>query len=121
MENSALAIKTPFQLQAGELLKELGFRNAELIHPNKEGNPFRPRDLELDTHAGKLYCSIQSDFLAFVFWDVEKAKAHPALSGTQRLNPYSGKWVWYDWEPLEYLRAELASISLQGALQCPNH
>ena len=110
---------TPFQVQANGLLRDLGFKRARLLYP-EEGYPYRPRELELDTQAGKLYCSVHSDFLACIFWEVGKANAHPLLSGGSRLNPYSGKWVWYSVEPLDQFKSAVMAIT-KGADQCPSH
>lgn len=90
-----------YKKDAEQVLERLGFRPATPIQPDPEWNAFTPRDYELETVAGMLYCSINGDWLACVFWDVDKAKAHFGSDANGIFNPFSGKWNWYDLEGFE--------------------
>ena len=70
--------------------------------------PFNPvkgtlRKWSIETTAGPLELEIVEGpnirssalFIACVFRDVEKAKAHIELLSSSRLNTYSGKWNWH--------------------------
>lgn len=84
-----------FYRKAKAALDNLGFRPATPIKSEApDGHFYTRRDLEIPTSAGMLLCSIQEDWLACLFDDVDAAKKHPLLEHNHRLNRCSGKWNW---------------------------
>lgn len=88
-----------YKKAAKVVLNRLGFSPATPIRPNPEGNAYTPRDYELQTLAGLLYCSIDDDWMACRFAEPERANQSLCMSNlgvdlTTNLNPFSGKWNW---------------------------